>query len=124
MLPRLFVVVFPTDIGFLTLALDHPYFKAPPGLYDLSFFEEDDRVNKMKQGLRSARVSFRDTISIENLIFKFFTEFGMIKENSIMGELPRCVVVMKTLGPKLVINSIIEEVSGLCEDVFVPVPSQ
>lgn len=124
MFPRLFVVIFPTDIGYLTLAIDHTSFKASHGLYDLSFFEQDDRVNKMKQGLIAAKVSFRNNISIENLIFKFFSEFGMIKENSISGDLPRCVVRIKTLGPKLLINSVIKEVSELCEDVFVPIPSQ
>jgi len=124
MLHSLFVVIFPTDIGYLTLSIDHPYFKAPFGLYDISFFEDDDRVNKMKQGLSALNVPFMDNISIENLIFKFFIEFGMIERNSIRGEFPRCIVGIKTLGPKLIINSMIRDVSRMSEGVFVEVPSQ
>jgi len=78
----------------------------------------------MKQGLSALNVPFMDNISIENLIFKFFIEFGMIERNSIRGEFPRCIVGIKTLGPKLIINSMIRDVSRMSEGVFVEVPSQ
>ena len=103
----IFTTIFPTDKGYLAISVDHPYFRGEGGLHDMSDFEKEDRVNKMKMALGAQGIIVSEIYSLEALIFKFFSLYGMVVDPSRMFA-STCFIQVKTIGLKFRVNKLIE----------------